>query len=130
MVIAREFEISDIEPIDDIFNRQSQFGVPSLNNVVANKTFEKDGRVLGYGVIKLFAEGVLLIDPDISEREKGEVVRSALKNMILEAKDSGLELLYVIANSEGFSQILRNKCGFKAVPGELLMLDLKVEEEE
>jgi|WetSurMetagenome_2_1015567.scaffolds.fasta_scaffold486489_2 hypothetical protein len=129
MISARAFEIKDIEPIDDIFQRQSQFGVPSLKHVVANRVFELDSKVVGYGVVKHFSEGVLLIDPDISERDKAQVVRVALREMILEARDAGLETLYVISNLGSFSQILRKQCGFKAVPGELLMLDLTEEDE-
>lgn len=125
MISARNFRTDDIAPIDDIFNRQSRFGVPSLNNLIQNATLEdENGKVVGYGCIKLFAEGSLLLDPDESKKVKAESVREAVRLMILFAKDAGLETLYVIGSTENFSQILRNKYGFKAVPGELLMMDL------
>lgn len=128
MIELRDFKESDIEPIDDIFNRQSRFGVPSLKNVIENATIVKDGQVIGYGTIKVFAEGVMLLDPDIDKKDKAVATRKAVTLMTLLAKDAGLEILYVIASSSSFSEILRKQYGFKAVPGELLMLDLTPEE--
>lgn len=103
-------------------------GIPSLSYNLKNATLLKEDKVIGYGTIKLFAEGFLILDSDLGLKDKCQAVREALKTMILYARDAGLEQLFVISNTSGYSRILRNKYGFKTVPGELLMLDLTEEE--
>jgi hypothetical protein len=127
MVTIKDFEDEDILPINAIFEGQSVFGIPSLKNVVKNATFLKEEKIIGYGVIKLFAEGFLILDSELDLKSRSQAVREALKTMIVYAKDAGLEQLFVISNTESYTKILRKKYGFKAVPGELLMLNLEEE---
>lgn len=128
MITIKDFGVADIKPLDVIHKKQDIFGIPSLNNLVKNATLIKEKQVIGYGVIKLFAEGFLILDQDLNLRDRCDAVKEALQTMIVYAKDAGIEQLYVISNESGFTKILRNKYGFKAVPGELLMLDLIPEE--
>lgn len=102
-------------------------GIPSLSYNLKNATLLKDEVIVGYGTIKLFAEGFLILDSELGLKDKCQAVREALKTMILYARDAGLEQLFIISNDSGFSRILRNKYSFKTVPGELLMLDLSEE---
>jgi len=128
MIVTKEFSARDIDEIDKIYSKQPLLGIPSLSYNIKNATLLKEDKVVGYGTIKLFAEGFLILDSDLGLRDKCEAVREALKTMILFARDAGLEQLFVISNDNGFSRILRNKYGFKTVPGELLMLDLSEDE--
>lgn len=128
MIQIKEFSARDIEPIDEIFRKDPVLGIPSLSYNLKNATLIKEDKVVGYGTIKLFAEGFLILDSDLGLKDRCQAVREALKTMILYARDAGLEQLFVISTLDGYSRILRNKYGFKTVPGELLMLDLSEEE--
>lgn len=128
MIVTKEFSARDIIEIDKIYQKAPLLGIPSLSYNLKNATLLKEDKVIGYGTIKLFAEGFLILDSDLGLKDKCQAVREALKTMILYARDAGLEQLFVISNESGYSRILRNKYGFKAVPGELLMLDLSEEE--
>jgi hypothetical protein len=128
MIEIRNLTPEDIEPINDIYEKQSKYGIPSLNNMIGNTVFTKDGKVIGYGTVKLFAEGFLILDSDLGMKDRAEAVKEALQTMVLFSRDAGLEQLYVIPSSESYSKILQNKYGFKAVPGELLMLNLNPSE--
>lgn len=127
MIQIKEFSSRDIDGIDSIYKKQAVFGIPSLSYNVKNATLIKEEKIIGYGVIKLFAEGFLILDSDLSLRDRCQAVREALQTMIVYARDAGIEQLFVISNSDGYSSILRNKYGFKTVPGELLMLSLSEE---
>lgn len=124
---SRVFQLDDIPEINDIHKRNPLIGVPSLNNVIANSSFVRsnDDKVVAYGVIKVFAEGVLILDKDIRTREKAEVVKLSTPEMLERARNAQLEYIYVIANDSGYSAILRKKYNFIRVPGELLMASLK-----
>lgn len=130
MVEIRNFELSDISPIDEIFKLDPRYGVPDLTNMLTNATIENSGRVIGYGAVKLFAETYLKLDPRLRKREKAEALKKILQMAILRSKDAGLEKLFAISENNSFSDILRNKYGFRAVPGELLVLELHSEEKD
>lgn len=126
-IISRAFQLEDISGIDDIYNKQSEFGVPSLENVIVNSTLidEETGKIVGYGAVKIFAEAILLLDPEMKKKEKVQAVREAMKTAIVFSKDAGIEYLYLIANNEGFSKTLRKSYLAERVPGETLVINLK-----
>lgn len=121
MIEVRNYRAGDGEALELI----PHDGIPGLRNLFTNVTaIDDDNRVRGYGSINLFAECFMLLDPTLSKREKASAFIKILQIGILRSRDAGLEQLYLISNSPEFSHVLRNKYGFKAVPGELLMLDL------
>jgi hypothetical protein len=125
MIASREFRIEDIGSIDEIYHKQSIFGIPGLDNVIINSTLVDDsGKIVGYGAVKLFAEAVVLLDPELRKRDKALAIREAMKTAITYCKDAGLEYLYMISNLDGFTQVLRKRYCAKGVPGSLLMIDL------
>ena len=123
--------MEDIKAIDEIFNNQTEFGVPSLKNVLINSTVSNNetGEVTGYGVIKLFAEAYMILDHRKSKKERADAFRQLMQVAIVHSKEAGLEELFIISNDKEFSSILCKKYMFKRVPGELLMLDLTSEEQ-
>lgn len=126
-IYQREFDFDDGNEIDEIYARNPRIGTPSLNNLISNAVFvkKKDDRIAGYGALKVFAEGILILDKDLRLREKAEIVKLSTPYMIERGKEANLEYLYVIVNDEGYSKILRERYGFLRVPGELLMSYLK-----
>lgn len=126
MIISRKFMVEDIKGIDDIYQKQGEFGVPSLENVVINSTLidSVTGKIVGYGAVKIFAEAILLLDKELSKKEKASAVRESMKTAIAYSKDAGIEYLYMITKSESFSKVLRQNYLAERVPGETLMIDL------
>ena len=129
---ARNFKVEDIKAIDEIFNNQTEFGVPSLKNVLINSTVTdvESNKVIGYGVIKLFAEAYMILDHRESKKKRAEAFKQLMQIAIVHSKDAGLEELFILSNDLEFTTILCKKYAFKRVPGELLMLDLNERESE
>ncbi len=129
MIATREFRVDDISSIDDIHKKQSAYGIPSLSNIVVNSTLVNTdtGQIIGYGAVKLFAEAIVLLDPDLSHKDKALAIKAAMETAIRYCKDAGLEYLYLISNLDGFTQVLRKRYTAKEVPGSLLMIDLTEE---
>jgi hypothetical protein len=131
MIISRKFMVEDIGGIDDIYQKQGEFGVPSLENVVINSTLVDSvtGRIVGYGAVKIFAEAILLLDKELGKKEKARAIREAMKTAIVYSKDAGIEYLYMITKSESFSKVLRQNYLAERVPGETLMINLGSDKE-
>src|SRR5215468_5646736 len=109
--------------VDIIFKSQPDLGIPSLKNVVDNAIIEEDGEVIAYGVIKLYAEGVLILNRSLPKRERAEAVILMLSKALKVAKKSGLEQLYVTSTDDGYTEVLKNRFGFKEVPGKTLFVE-------
>lgn len=126
MIIARDFELKDIEPIDEIFKKQPELGVPSLNYMIVNATMEdtEKKKILAYGVVKLFAEATLIMDKSLSKKDRAQALMEAMKTAILYSRDAGLEMIYAISTNDEFTKCLEHRYKFKRVPGTLLCLNL------
>ena len=131
-IVLKEFDWDrDVVPIDKIYQKQKELtGVPSLNSVLANKSIidNETGELIGYGVVKLFAEGVLILDKSIPKRKRAEAVKLALNESIAQARNAGLEYLYVFSSIPSYTKVLRKKYNFKEYTGRsLLAFDLREE---
>lgn len=126
MIIARDLVKSDILPIDEIFRKQPELGVPSLKYMVVNCTIEdtEKNKVLAYGAVKIFSEAVLIMDKSLRKRDRAMALMEAMKTAIVYSRDAGVEILYANSNDEGFTKVLENRYKFVRVPGTLLCLDL------
>jgi len=122
---VRDFRISDIEAIDRIHKKQPSLGVPALGNMLANRVIELDGRVIGYAVIKLFAEGVLILDQEERKAVRAEVIKEVMDESIGICADAGIEQYYITTSHPGFREILRNRYGFVECPDKFLLLNLR-----
>lgn len=129
-VRLRDFELDDIMPIDAIFKRQPGLGVPGFKNMIANSTVvDDDGDVIGYGILKTFSEGVLILDRSRPKKEKAQAVKLTVEKAIEEAKKAGIEHLYFLTSNSSFADVLRKRWSFKNVDEEVLMLRLDDKEE-
>lgn len=126
-IVTRELRDSDISPIDEIFRRQPNIDVPSLENMITNAVIEneKTGQILGYGAVKLFAEAILILDKQLSKRDKAQALVEAMRNAIVFSKDAGLEHLFAVASDPSFARVLENRYKFNRIPGVLLRLNLE-----
>jgi hypothetical protein len=122
----REFNYEkDVQQIDEIFRRQPDIGVPSLNHVFDNGVVENgDGRSLAYGVVKEFAEAVLIIDRRIRKREKASAIKLVIPRAINVCRENNLEKLVIITDEEGYINVLKKHYGFKEVGGKVLFLEI------
>lgn len=123
----REFDLSrDALPIDEIFKKQPELGIPNLRNVLDNAVIERDGELVAYGVVKIFAEGVLIVNrAKTRKREKAEIVLKTINRAIDSCKKMGIEKFIVISNDSGYTKVLEKRFGFKEISGKTLFLELE-----
>lgn len=126
--MRRDFKEADIAWISAIHASQRDLGVPSLKNVVANSVFKEGNVPVAYGVIKNFAEAVLIIDQKANNITKAKVIKESIKYGLEQCKEKDVEILYIIVDEKkypGYTAILQNHFGAKPVPGKLLMIEIE-----
>lgn len=126
MLYLRGVREQDVLVIDDIWKRHhsKDFGVPSMANVIDSKTLISDGRVVGLGVVKLFAEGVIVLDKDvpIPTRAKGIIV--GIDHALDVVKRAGLEQFHVFTDDPHYIEVLQKHWGFRIAPGTVLYREI------
>jgi hypothetical protein len=124
-MIIRPFQDSDILAIDEIWRKHhsNDFSVPNRSTRLVEWVAEEDGRVVAYGQVKLFAEAMIILDKDASQRAKIESLKGLLFEAFRGTNLAGLEDIYCFIRDPGFASILINHFGFELVdnPGELLL---------
>jgi hypothetical protein len=127
-MIIRAFRESDIEPISDIWEQyhSTDYGLPDRSKAVIDAVVEHEGKVIGYGQVKLFAEAMLFLDKDAPQRPR----ILALKALMLEAfrgtESAGLNELYAFINDPKLLALIQKHFHFTPAerPGQLLIKEL------
>lgn len=120
----RPFRREDIEAIDAIWRKHyaTESSMPDRQSMVTDAVVEdSEGKIIGYGQVRLFAEAMLFLDKDASQRDKVQ----ALKLLMLEAfrgtQSAKLKELYCFINDPDFATLIERHFGFRVVDkGELL----------
>ena len=126
MSFFRRIKLSDLPLIDRIWRKfhKSGFGIPGRANIVTQGVVEKDGIVLGYGQVKVFCEAIMVLDLDIPQRDKIDVIRKLMEIAIMDSTKTGYEQLHVFVQNPEFAKILKKHFGFQSCSGEALVLNL------
>jgi len=127
-MLVREYQLSDLEAIDKIWreHHSHQASMPHRKNRLVEAVIENDGKVLGYGQVKAFAEAMMFLDMSLSTFTRARAFKLMLDKAIKETQALGITELYAFARDPDFALLLERKFSFERVddPGELLMKGL------
>lgn len=120
----RPFRQSDVEPIDEIWRKHhaNEFSVPDRRNVVTDAVIENSGgKVIAYGQVKLFAEAMLILDKDASQRDKIQAIQLLMLEAFRGTQSAKIHQLYAFIKDPEFATLISRHFGFDIVDkGELL----------
>jgi L-amino acid N-acyltransferase YncA len=113
-MILRPLRLNDLGPIDEIWQRchKGTYGIPARKFVVTDAVVE-NGKVTGYGIVRMFGEALLYLDKDISKFQQAKTFKLLMDQAIIDCRQAGLDQLNVGIADPAFANILRQKYGFK-----------------
>lgn len=127
MIRLRPVREDDLVSVDQIWNRHHRcdFGVPSLANVIDSRMIEGDSGVIGFGMVKLFAEGVIILDKDqsLTSRAKGIII--GIEHALDVVKMAGLEQFHIFTDDPHYIEVLKKHWGFRTAPGTVLYKEVE-----
>lgn len=123
---VREARSSDSEDVVRIWreNHSHDFDLPNPKPSCSNIVAEKDGKVVGYGMLVIHPEAVMLLDQKLPRRERVEVLRKFMEVAVSDGRETGFQRLYVFTSSPSFADVMRKHFKMKNVNQEALILDL------
>jgi hypothetical protein len=122
--LLRVYGHRDYQAVDDIYRKyhQDNFGIPNLNHTLRNVVYENDGgRIVGFGMLKLIPEAIMVLDLEATPREKKMALDNLIGHAILTASIHDYEHVHAFVQGE-FSDRLKKHYGFSKCEGEAIYL--------
>lgn len=126
-MFLRGYKSADAGKINRIWisHHMDNFGIPRNDeHIVTQGVIEADGEAIAYGMVKLFAEAIMVLDLNASQRQKVEAMKLLMEAAVAEAKSKGLEQMHVFVKRPSLADILRKHFSFVDCSGDALVCRL------
>ncbi len=125
-IIVREATSSDSPDVVRIWeeNYSHDFALPNPKPSFSNIVAEKDGKVVGYGMLVVHPEAVMLLEQKLPRRERVEVLKKFMEVAVSNGREAGFQRLYVFTSSPSFADVMRRHYEMRNASQECLILNL------
>lgn len=114
--------------IDGFWQRDwaTEYALPNQDSMIIDAVAVEGERVVGYGIVKNFAEAMLFIDKSARPRDKAHAVKQLMAEAFRGAEKAGCKDLYCFIKDPAFVTLIARRYGFKIVsdPGFLLVREV------
>lgn len=90
-------------------------------NGIIQGVIEKDSSIVAYGVVATFAEAVMVMNLDLSLRERYDIVHTLMDGAIMGTRTKDVVELHVTVTDPKWGKVLERQYGFKPVVGALVL---------
>ena len=123
----RETRTEDAIEIDRIWREcghAEHFGLPSLDRTVTSAIVVDDGHIIGFGVVKLYAEATCVLDTFESKADRLAALELLLTEAFRACEEAKIEHLHVYVQDKGMERVLIKRYDFKVASGTALVKEL------
>jgi hypothetical protein len=124
----RSFRWSDTPAISKIWedHHSDYYGLPNRRSSIVDAVVEDNGKIVGYGQVKLFAEAMLFLDKSASLRSRVNAFRMLILEGFRGTERAGIQEIYAFVTDPDFALIMQKHFKFYQAdkPGELLIKEL------
>lgn len=126
MLYLRGVREQDFPVIDGIWRRHhsKDFGIPSSANAIDIKVLTSEDKVVGLGMVKLFAEGIIVLDKDMPKPTLAKAISVGIDHSLDVVKRAGLEQFHVFTDDPHYIEVLKKHWGFRIAPGTVLYREI------
>lgn len=123
MILRTGIDRADVKDIDRIWreHHSESFGIPSLKSCIMKGTVRSEEKLVAFGMVNLFAELILVMDPGMSLRKRIEAMNILLKRSM----EVELDQVHCFVDNPDLADILKKHFGFKEIKGTGLVLNLE-----
>jgi N-acetylglutamate synthase-like GNAT family acetyltransferase len=124
MLKLRRYLPSDLEAVSRIWEKHHSqtFSLPALNpSIITGVIVDENDKVVAFGNLKIYAEGVIVMDHDRPKATLGRALKKLMEAAIMGARKFGVSRIHVSTTDPDYSEILRKHYGFSDVLGEHLV---------
>ena len=125
-MVIRPAKREDFERIDEIYRNghDEDFSLPAMTHVLTHAVIEKDGKVIAFGVVKLYAEALMVLDLNESKIDRLDATEKLLHEAFRACESENIEQLHVYVQDPGMRRILEKRYEFKLATGVALVKEI------
>lgn len=94
-------------------NKQQDFDLDNIDNPIIDGFITSNENIVAYGIVKHFAEAVILLDLNTSKRTRIGALRELMKVAIFGTERAGLKQLHVFTKNKQVARLLMKHFNFK-----------------
>ena len=113
----------DLKEIDRIWRQSysTEFGLPDVSNKVISGVVDSEEGIRGFGIVKLFAEGIIILEQNQSTRDKREALYQLVEAQYFGCSKFGIQQVHAFVKDEKFAKILQKHFGYETVKEKCLV---------
>lgn len=123
---TRSPTLNDYKQAVELYNKTDQsYNSPfQQRTVIDDAVVLKDGKVIAYGAVQLFAEAVLVMDQDAPRLDKARALKDLMHLAFLATNKQHIQQLHIYTKDDKFSNLLIEQFGFEKIVSNPLVKDL------
>lgn len=116
----------DFAKVIDIYrkNYSYHFDPFTPNSIIDDAVAVKGDEIIGYGMVKVFAEAVFLANPKTLRIERSKALKALMELAEEKTKKANIRELYTFTSIKPFKNILKEQFGFSEIMSPALVKDL------
>lgn len=118
----------DYEAVSKI-HEQQRFALPRPGFMCASKIVKLYGKVVGFGMLKVYPEAFIMIDQELSTRDKVALLKELMAAGIEHCREAEADEMMVFVEDD-FAQILEKHFGFQRSKGIAMSINLRSRDAE
>lgn len=106
----RTYSPEDFEKVSEIYEKywKGKLEVPDQAGRLTEAIVENDkGEIVTYGMMKLWAEVMMIMDSSQPKRDKVEALRLLMLTAEMTASKQNLEAFHIFTNNESYAEVLQ-----------------------
>ena len=110
----------------NLYNKTNQdYNSPfQQRTVIDDAVVLKDGKVIAYGAVQLFAEAVLVMDQEVPKLDKARALKDLMHLAFITTNRQRIQQLHIYTKDDKFSNLLIEQFGFEKIVSNPLVKDL------
>jgi hypothetical protein len=128
-MITRRYQPSDLEEVSALWEKHHshEFSLPPLDEAIIAcvAVDETTGKIVAYGVMKVYAEVVMVIDHDRGRITRARALTELMGVGVMAAQKAGLPQIHAMTTDPDYADVLRKHYGFSNIEGEHLMMEVE-----
>lgn len=106
----RAYSPEDFKKVSEIYEKywKGKLEVPDQAGRLVEAVVEDDnGEIITYGMMKLWAEVMMIMDSSKPKRDKVEALRTLMLTAEMTASKQNLEAFHIFTNNESYAEVLQ-----------------------
>jgi len=122
----RPATLDDFDEIERIWKKhhQGDFNIPSLRGILTHAVVTNGKGIVGFGMVKVLGEAIMILDHDAPLRQKVETVKLLMDKALRDSGGVKIGQLHVFVKDPQFAKILKDHFNFHPCVGEVLVTEV------